>query len=82
MNELRVAPEAEAQLDAIWLHVARESGSINTANRIIDSLTDRFWLLAKHPFIGRKRDDLGQRLRSFAVGDYIVIIELRMTKRY
>jgi plasmid stabilization system protein ParE len=43
MSELRVAPEAEAQLDAIWLHIARESGRIDTANRIIDNITDRFW---------------------------------------
>jgi toxin ParE1/3/4 len=73
MTEFRLAPAAQAQLDDIWLHVARESGSIEIANRIVDNITDRFWLLARHPFIGRKRDDLARGLRSFTVGDYIVV---------
>jgi plasmid stabilization system protein ParE len=29
----RVAPRAEADLDDIWIHVARESGSIDVATR-------------------------------------------------
>ena len=45
----RVAPLAEADLDDIWLYVARESGSLETANRLIDRLTDRFLLLASFP---------------------------------
>jgi plasmid stabilization system protein ParE len=38
----RLAPSAEADLDDIWLHVAKESGSIEIANRSIDTFTDRF----------------------------------------
>jgi len=37
-----VAPQAEADLDDIWLYVARESGSMDVATRIVDSITDRF----------------------------------------
>jgi plasmid stabilization system protein ParE len=59
MNEFRLSLEAEAQLDGIWLHIARQSGSIDIANRIIDNITDRFWLLASRRaitllFIGSK----------------------------
>ena len=32
-----VAPRAEADLDDIWYYVAKESGSIEIANRLIDS---------------------------------------------
>ena len=39
----RVAPRAEADLDDIWLYVAKESGSIEIANRLIDTITDRFF---------------------------------------
>ena len=39
----RLAPEAEAELDDIWYYVAKESGSIEIANRLIDSITDRFF---------------------------------------
>ena len=38
----RVAPRAETDLDDIWLYVAKESGSIEIANRLIDTLTNRF----------------------------------------
>jgi plasmid stabilization system protein ParE len=69
MGGFRLSPEAEADLDDIWLYVARESGSIDAANRLIDSLTVRFVLLARHPHIGRQRDaDLRPGLRSFSVG--------------
>jgi plasmid stabilization system protein ParE len=69
MSEFRLSPEAEDQLDAIWLHIARESGSVDTANRIVDRITDRFWLLARHPYIGRQRADLALGIRSFPAGD-------------
>jgi len=72
--EHRLAPEAEAELDGIWYYVAKESGSIEIADRLIDSLTDRFFLLASHPYVGRRRDDdLRPGLRSFPVGEYVVI---------
>jgi toxin ParE1/3/4 len=70
----RVAPEAEAELDNIWYYVAKKSGSIEIADRLIDSITERFYLLAGHPHIGRHRDeDLRPGLRSFPVGEYVII---------
>jgi plasmid stabilization system protein ParE len=49
----RVSPQAATDLDDIWYYVAKESGSIALANRLIDSITDRFFLLAGHPYLGR-----------------------------
>lgn len=69
----RVSPETEAELDDIWLYIARASGSIDIANRLIDSITERFRLLGRHPQIGRHRDDLRPGLRSFAAGEYVII---------
>ena len=70
----RVAPEAEAELDNIWYYVAKKSGSIEIADRLIDSISARFYLLAHHPQIGRRRDeDLRLGLRSFPVGEYVII---------
>jgi toxin ParE1/3/4 len=70
----RVAPRAGADLDDIWYYVAQESGSIEIANRLIDSITDRFFLLASHPYLGRARDDdFGVGSRSFPVGEYIIV---------
>jgi plasmid stabilization system protein ParE len=53
----RVAPRADADLDDIWLYVANDSGSLDVANRLIDSITDRFFLLADFPHLGRNRDE-------------------------
>jgi toxin ParE1/3/4 len=70
----RLAPQAEGELDDIWYYTARESQSIEIADRMVDSLTDRFFLLATHPHAGRRRDeDLRPGLRSFPVGEYVII---------
>jgi toxin ParE1/3/4 len=70
----RLAPEADSDLDDIWLYLARESGSIEIADRLIDSITEKFCLLARFPHLGRRRDeDLRRGLRSFPVRDYVVI---------
>ena len=43
------ARKADADLDDIWLYVATESGSMDVANRLIDSITDQFLLLPVTP---------------------------------
>ena len=74
MSVFRLSPEAEAELDDIWLHIARESGSVDVASRVVDTITDRFWLLAQYPYIGRSRDeDLRPGLRTFPAGDYLIV---------
>ena len=73
----RIAPEAEAELDDIWYYIAKESGSIEIADRVIDTVTDRFFLLARLPQMGRRRDeDLRPGLRSFVVREYVIIYRL------
>ena len=42
MSEFRLAPEAEAELDNIWLDIARESGSIDIATRSVEKITEHF----------------------------------------
>ncbi|MBV8897502.1 MAG: type II toxin-antitoxin system RelE/ParE family toxin [Acidobacteriaceae bacterium] len=70
----RVGARAEADLDDIWIYVAKESGSIETANRLIDAITDRFLTIARFPYIGRQRDeDFGPGFRSLAIGDYVIV---------
>ncbi len=70
----RLAPEAEADLDEIWYYVGSKSGSVEIADRLIDAITRRFFILAQQPYMGRGRDaDLRPGLRSFPVGAYIII---------
>jgi toxin ParE1/3/4 len=70
----RVARRAEADLDEIWLYIARESSGIEIANRLIDTVTDRFFTLARFPYMGRSRaEDFGNGYRSFVVGEYVIV---------
>lgn len=71
MSRYRLSRLAEADLEAVWLFVARDR-SVETANRLIDAITDRFVLLADHPEVGRMRDDIASGLRSFPVRNHII----------
>jgi len=51
MSEFRLSPEAEAELDGIWMHIARESGRVEIATRVVESIAERFWLLARYRYI-------------------------------
>jgi toxin ParE1/3/4 len=69
----RLAPEAEHDLDQIAYDVAMESGFLEPAEKLIDTITRRFSLLAAYPFIGRDREaDLGACRRSYSIGNYTI----------
>jgi toxin ParE1/3/4 len=68
-----VSPRVKAELEDIWHHIATHSVSIDIANRVVESITDQFVQLSKHPHLGRRRDDLRPGMRSVTVGSYIVI---------
>lgn len=60
--------------DDIWIYVARASASIEIANRLIDAIAERLFLLGQYPQMGHRRDrDLRPGLRSFPAGEYVII---------
>jgi toxin ParE1/3/4 len=73
----RRTPQADSDLDDIWYYVATGSGSMDVADRVVDSIAGRFPLLAGRPNIGRPRDlDLRPGLRSFSVGNYVIVYRI------
>lgn len=69
-----LADAAVRDLEDIWHYLCLESGSEAVADRQIDALTDRFYLLACYPRLGRARDEeLGRGRRSYAVGQYVIV---------
>ena len=72
----RLAPEAVADLDEIWSYIARESGRVEYADRLIDLIVGRFLLLAKQPRLGRARDQLRPGLRSFPAEGYVIFYRI------
>jgi toxin ParE1/3/4 len=69
----RLAPQAKADLEDLAYYVFVESRSLDIADRLIESMSERFLLLGRHPRAGRRRDDLRPGLRTFPIGDYLVL---------
>jgi len=70
---IRMAPEARADLDAIWLYIARESGSLKSATKTVNSITDKFGLFARFPQIGKSLDsELRPNVRTFPIGNFAI----------
>jgi toxin ParE1/3/4 len=70
MSEYRLTEEARQDLDEIWLYIAEDNPS--AADGFLDTLYERFVLLAQQPFLGRARPELAPHLRSFPVGNYVI----------
>ena len=70
-RRFRLSQAASADLDDIWVYVAQD-GSGGAANRLIDSIAERFPILLQMPQSGRKRDEVRRGLRSHPVGSYVI----------
>jgi toxin ParE1/3/4 len=71
VKRFRLSKLAEADLDEMWLYVARDRG-VEAADRLLDDIMDRIVLLASQPNAGRLRDELAVGLRSFPVKSHII----------
>jgi toxin ParE1/3/4 len=69
-----LSPQARAELDGIWEFTAIKSGSIEIADRLVDTITEHLYLIASHPGAGRPRDELRPGYRSFPVGQYVILL--------
>jgi len=67
----RVTKSAERDLDEIFVYWATRA-SLEVADRLIDNITDRFWLLGAHPNAGGACDDLAAGVKSFPAGNYLI----------
>ena len=71
MAEWSLSHNADMDLESIWIDIARHSPE--AATRFLRSLEPRFSLLAENPRMGRSRPELGEDLRSFPVGSFLII---------
>jgi toxin ParE1/3/4 len=75
---IRLSPQARADLDDIWFHVANESGSEERATRFVTAITDEFALFARFPFIGKSFESTKPaNVRSFPVSNYLIFYSTR-----
>lgn len=70
MKHFRVSPAARADLDDIWFYIAQDN--LDAADKFIRAVVSRFPKLAAMPQLGRRREELAPRLRSFPVSRYVI----------
>ena len=78
MKRYRVSKDARSDLDAIFLYWAERAG-LEVADRLIDAIIDRFWVLGEHPEAGRVSSDIAPGVRCFPAGSYLIYY--RKTRR-
>ena len=74
----RVSADAERDLEEIFLYWASRA-SLVTADRVVDRITDRFWLLGEHPDAGKSAGDIAVGVKCFPAGKYLIYY--RKTRR-
>lgn len=74
MAKARLSRFAEQDLLEIWNYIAKDNP--NAADRFVDLLTEKCEFLAASPEIGRRREELSPRLRSFPVGRYVIFYRI------
>jgi toxin ParE1/3/4 len=67
----RVSEEAEQDLDEIFLFWANRA-SLQAADRIIDRITERFWLLGEHLDAGNSAGNIARGVKCFPAGKYLI----------
>jgi toxin ParE1/3/4 len=74
----RVSEGAERDLDEIFLYWANRA-SLETADRVVDRITERFWLLGEHPDAGKPAGNIAAGVKCFPAGKYLIYY--RKTRR-
>ena len=69
-NRARKSPQAEIDLTSIWDFIADDS--VKAADALLNRIEETFDMLAHTPLAGRARSELALKLRSFAVGSYVI----------
>ena len=63
-------PEAENDLEEIWLYIAQDHP--DNADKLLDEIEETCKKLVQFTNMGRNRDELHPGLRSFPVGKYLI----------
>jgi toxin ParE1/3/4 len=74
MKRYCLAPDAAIDLKSIYKYVARDNRA--AADRLVGELKQALRLLGSQPLIGEVRSELAADLRSFCVGNYVVLYRL------
>ena len=70
----RLSERARLDLEEIWLGTCEQSGSVDVAHKVVQSIYDALTLLGDSPGAGHARQDLtSEPLRFWSVYSYLII---------
>ncbi len=70
MSSCRHSSDADSDIEEISLYLFKLNPV--AAYRFLEALDETCELLAEHPELGRSRESLGEGLRSFPIGNYLI----------
>ena len=71
MASFYLTKDAKYDLAYIWHYIS--DNSIESANRLHETLLEKSQMLADNPYSGVPRPDLGPGLRRFPEGSYVIL---------
>ncbi|WP_207787819.1 type II toxin-antitoxin system RelE/ParE family toxin [Candidatus Thiosymbion oneisti] len=71
MPEIKRTAKAEGDLIDIWVYIAQDN--VSAADRLLDRIEEKFFVLAEQPRLGPRRPDIAPELRYFPVGNYLIL---------
>ena len=63
--------QAEEDLIQIWLYIALDNP--RATDRLLDALDEKSQILADSPRLGAERSDIAPAVRSWPVGNYLIL---------
>ena len=70
MSLYRIARAAQRDLEKIWCYIGE--ADVAAADRWLNTVQQRFQVLATKPHVGQGRPDLAPNLRFLPVGNYLI----------
>lgn len=72
MSRYVFTPAAANDLEDIWSYIAEDS--VPAADRVVDDVLEAIEILAEHPAMGHRREDLAdETLRAWPVHSYLIV---------
>ena len=72
---IKFTSRSQLDLDLIWLHIAEQS--INTADRLINTINAECRRLLSQPNIGENCEQFSPNLRRISCGAYMIYYQMR-----
>jgi toxin ParE1/3/4 len=67
----RISEDAQPDLEEIFIYWATRV-NLQAAGRVVDRITERFWLLGEYPDTGRPVGDIAPGVKCFPAGKYLI----------